>query len=113
MFAQSYSEYPTVLPPDFAISLILVVNIIAVAAAFFTSIKVSRFKWLPHVITFVWLACSPVLAGILALPYVPPDESPGPGDGFVLLPVVGEVAACLFGYVLVGVVLAFRSGRGR
>lgn len=107
MFTQSDPAYPTNMPPEFAVALIFVVNIIALGAAFLASINMPRLKWLPHVITFVWLACSPILAAFLALPDISPDESPGSGDGLVLLPVIGEVAVCLLGYVLVGVAHAF------
>ncbi|MER9423018.1 hypothetical protein NKI88_11240 [Mesorhizobium sp. M0317] len=107
MFTQSDPEYPTILAPEFAFWLIFVVNIIVIGAAFLASKNIFRLKWLPHVITFVWLACSPILLGFLALPEMSPGESPGPGDGFILLPVVGEVAVCLLGYVLVGVAHAF------
>ena len=113
MFTQSHSAYPTILPPEFAVSLVFIVNIIALGAAFLTSINMSRLKWLPHVVTLVWLACSPILVAFLALPNLSPDESPGPGDGFVLLPVIGEVAAFLMGYVLVGVAHAISSSRGQ
>ncbi|PDT31154.1 hypothetical protein CO660_03725 [Rhizobium sp. L9] len=107
MFTQSDPAYPTILPPEFAVALIFVVNLIALCAAFLASINMPRLKWLPHVIIFVWLACSPILAAFLASPDMRPDESTGPGAGFVLLPVLGEVAACLLGYVLVGVAHAF------
>lgn len=109
MFTQSDPGYPTILPPEFAVSLIFVVNIIALGAAFLASMNMSRLKWLPHVITIAWLVCSPILVAFLALPVMSPGESPGPGDGFILLPVVGEVAACLLGYVLVSAARAFRS----
>ena len=103
MFTQSDSAYPTILPPELAVSLMFVVNIVALGAAFLVSIDMSRLKWLPHVIAFVWLACSPILVAFLALSDMSADESPGPGDGFVLLPIIGEVATFLLGYVLVGV----------
>ncbi len=35
-----------------------------------------------------------------------PDESPGPGDGFILFPVLGEAALFLMGYALVVAALA-------
>jgi hypothetical protein len=77
MFTQSNPAYPTILPPEFAVSLIFVVNIIALGVAFLAAMTMSRLKWLPHVITFVWLACSPILVAFLALPDMSPDESPG------------------------------------
>lgn len=107
MFTESDPQYPTILPPGFAVWLVFVVNIFAFGAAFLASRNMPRLKWLPHVIAFVWLAYSPSLAAILALPTIPADESPGPGDGFILLPVIGEVAVCLLGYVSVSAALTF------
>jgi len=109
MFTQSDQEYATILAPEFALWLIFVINIILIGAAFLASKNMSRLKWLPHVITFVWLAYSPILLAFLALPDIPPDESPGPSDGLILLPVFAEVAACVLGYIFAGVARLLRS----
>ena len=106
MSIQFGPDYPTILPPDFAVELIFIVNIIVLAAAIFVSRNMRRLKWLPHFIAVVWLPFSPFLTAILALPVMPPDESPGPGDGFILFPVLGEAALFLMGYALVVTVLA-------
>ena len=99
--------YPTLMQPYRAMGLILLVNLASVATAFAISRRMTRLKWLPHVLVLAWLPCSLILVRFLALPNLAPDESAGPGDGLIILPVFGEIGAILFGYAAFAAISVF------
>ena len=74
--------YPTLLPPEIVIPLSLALNIGAPVCALMLR------RWWPHVVVCFWEIISFPVAAILAMPKIPSDEAPGPGDGLVLVPVV-------------------------
>lgn len=93
-------HYPTLLPPLIALPLILVLNILVPIAAFRRARSVKRRKWLPHTLAFFWVLASVYTFYLVGMPKLTPDEEPGPGDGFLLLPILLETAVISVGYFL-------------
>lgn len=93
-------HYPTILPTVIALWLVLALNLLIPVAAYFIARRFQRHKWLPHTLAFLWVLTSIFTFGALGMPTLAPDEAPGPGDGFVMLPVAAEAAVVLVGYLL-------------
>lgn len=93
--------YPTILPPGIALALVLALNILIPILAIFVARRMTRLRWLPHAFAFLWVLFSAFTLATLALPAMAPGEEPGPGDGFLLLPVLAETPIVLFVYALI------------
>ncbi|MGZ9720286.1 hypothetical protein [Rhizobium miluonense] len=106
-------DYPTLLPPLIALPLILVLNILVPIAAFRRARAAERRKWLPHTLAFFWVLVSVYTFYLVGMPKLAADEEPGPGDGFLLLPVLLETAVITIGYLfaLVWLLLSRLVGR--
>ncbi|NTF86969.1 hypothetical protein G6L46_07465 [Agrobacterium rhizogenes] len=91
-------HYPTILPPLIALPLFLVLNVLVPVSAYFISRASERHKWLPHSIAFLWVLTSVFTFYLVGMPKLAPDEEPGPGDGFLLLPLLLEAAVVLIAY---------------
>ncbi|MBX4957280.1 hypothetical protein [Rhizobium lentis] len=100
-------HYPTILPPGIALALVFVLNILAPLLAIFVARRMKRRRWMSHAVAFLWVLLSTFVLGELALPTTAPDEASGPGDGFLLLPIVAETPIVLLVYVLVLLFLRF------
>ena len=93
-------NYPTILPPLIALPLFLVLNILVPVSAYFIGRSFKRYKWVPHALAFLWVLASVFMFDLVGLPQLAPDEEGGPGEGFVLLPLVLETAVVLAIYFL-------------
>ncbi|MDC9809250.1 hypothetical protein [Rhizobium binxianense] len=102
-------HYPTILPEFIALSLVFVLNVLIPASAIFIARRLKRRRWLPHTIAFLWVFFSPLTLAILATPTMAPDEVGGPGDGFIILPILGETPIVLVIYAIV--LLGLRAKR--
>lgn len=69
--------------------------------AYLTSRRLDRYRWPPHVVACGWQIAS--LYAPLLLATIPPDEAPGSGDGFVLVPTFLSAAIVLLVYCFIGV----------
>jgi hypothetical protein len=101
--------YPTILPPGIALALVFALNILVPALAIFVARKMKRREWLPHAVAFLWVLFSTFILYALALPTLAPDEAAGPGDGFLLLPIVAQTPIVLLVYALVLLSLRLRG----
>jgi hypothetical protein len=102
-------NYPTVLPPFIGLALIFVLNILIPISAIVVARMLKRQTWLPHTFAFLWVLFSTLTLAMLVTPAMAPDEEAGPGDGLILLPVMGETLIVLFIYSII--VLYLRSSR--
>jgi uncharacterized membrane-anchored protein YitT (DUF2179 family) len=76
--------------PEIAFWLIFVANIVLPLVAIYLGKAFTRYALMFHISTLIWVLSSIFVLAFLALPTMPPDEEPGPGDGLVLLPVLYE-----------------------
>lgn len=102
-------HFPTILPPDFGMFLGVALNIVVAPLAMFTARKLQRFRWLPHIVACVWLVFSPLLFAFLLLPRMQADEVPGPGYGFIVLPVLLSSGCLVLCYGIVACWLGMRA----
>lgn len=93
-------HYPTILPVGIAVPLVLALNILIPILAIFVARRMTRLRWLPHAFAFLWVLFSAFTLATLALPAMAPGEELGPGNGFLLLPVLGETPIVLIVYAL-------------
>ena len=98
----------SILPPMVAIGLGLILNIGAPIVAAWGAVKFARLALLFHGAAFLFVLTSPLTAMILGLPFLQPDEEPGPGDGFAFLPLAMEAAAISLIYCAAGAFLLLR-----
>jgi hypothetical protein len=92
--------YPTILPPGLGVLLSLALNFGVPVVAWGLSRNLKRLRWWPHAVACFWEIISLFVFAILLLPAIPPDEPPGPGDGFLLIPTVFSAAVVLLGYCI-------------
>lgn len=92
--------YPTLLPPLVALPLILILNVLVPIAAFRRARAAERRKWLLHALAFLWVLVSVYTFYLVGMPKLAPDEEPGPGDGFLVLPILLETAVISVLYFL-------------
>ncbi|MDR9803314.1 hypothetical protein [Rhizobium hidalgonense] len=102
-------DYPTILPEFFAISLAFVLNILIPVLAIVIARMLTRHRWLPHTTAFLWVFFSPITLAILATPTMAPGEEAGPGDGFIVFPILAEIPVVLVVYAIA--LLYFRLAR--
>lgn len=99
----------SVLPSDVAVVLGLVCNIFAPLAAFWAAGKLPRLRLLFHGTAFFAILISPLMAMVLSLPALLPDEEEIPGARFAFLPLIVEAAIILLLYCLAGAMLLSKS----
>ncbi|OWV77662.1 hypothetical protein ATY77_29710 [Rhizobium sp. R634] len=102
-------HYPTILPPGIALALVFALNILIPILAIVVARRMRRRRWLLHAVAFLWVLLSAFTLSALAMPAMAPDEEAGPGEGFILLPVLGETPIVLFVYALILAFLRWRS----
>ncbi|EJC66999.1 hypothetical protein HFO15_05790 [Rhizobium laguerreae] len=102
-------HYPTILPEFIALSLVFVLNILIPVSAIFAARRLKRRRWLPHTIAFLWVFFSPLTLAVLTTPTMAADEVAGPGDGFIVLPILWETPTVLVVYAIV--LLGLRAKR--
>jgi drug/metabolite transporter (DMT)-like permease len=93
--------YPTILPSGLGVILSLAMNFGAPAVAWLISRKLGKHRWWPHAAACFWQIISVFVFVILLLPAYPPGESPGPGEGFLLVPTALSAVVVLLGYCIV------------
>ncbi|MEF0938945.1 hypothetical protein [Rhizobium sp. BR 362] len=93
-------HYPTILPALIALPLFLVLNVVVPISAYFIARSFGRHKWLPHTLAFFWVLTSVFTFDLVGMPTLAADEEPGPGDGFLLLPILLESAIVSVAYFL-------------
>lgn len=99
----------SILPTEIAVSLGLICNIGAPLLAFWIAGKLPQFRLWIHGAAFVAVLASPLMAMILGLPDLLPDEEEEPGARFVFLPLIVETAIIVLLYCLAGAMLLSRS----
>ncbi len=99
----------SVLPTDTAVLLGLIFNIIAPLAAFWAAGKFRRWRLVFHGIAFTVVLSSPLMAMVISLPRLLPDEEEIPGARFVFLPLIVEAIIILLLYCLAGGMLLSKS----
>jgi len=90
----------SILPVAFAAVLGLICNIAAPLAAFWAAGKLPRGRLWFHSIAFLVVLLSPLIAMVLSLPDLFPDEEEPPGTRFAFLPLIVEAAIILLLYCL-------------
>lgn len=99
----------SVLPADVAVVLGLIGNIAAPLVGFWAAGKFPRWRLWFHGTAFFAILISPLVAMVLSLPDLIPDEDEIPGTRFVFLPLIVEAAIILFLYCLAGAMLLSKS----
>jgi hypothetical protein len=94
--------YSTIIFPGLGVQLSLALNFGAPVVAWLVSRKLKRHGWWPHAVACFWEIGSLFVFAVLLLPAIPPDESPGPADGFVLIPTALSAAVVLLCYCIAG-----------
>ena len=85
----------SILSTDVAVVLGLICNIIAPLAAFWATGKFRRMRLVFHGVACLVILLSPLIAMILGLPDLLPEEEESPGARFVFLPLIFEAAVIL------------------
>lgn len=99
----------SILPTEIAALLGLVCNIGAPLLAFWAAGKLPRRRLWFHAAAFVTILVSPLVAMILGLPDLFPEEEDGPGARFAFLPLIMETAIIVLLYCLAGAMLLSQS----
>ena len=102
------NSYPTLMEPEKGSLFVMALNVLILGLAFFAAAKFGKFSWLFHVLAFLSILASPILLAFLVLPEIPPEEAPGPGDGFILMPLLGEVVLLGALYLVYFIVKSFQ-----
>ncbi|MBB2793948.1 UNVERIFIED_ORG: hypothetical protein GGD58_002812 [Rhizobium pisi] len=93
-------HYPTILPEFLALSIVFVSNVLIPVSAIVITRMLRRHRWAPHASAFLWVFFSPITLALLATPTMAPGEEAGPGDGIILIPVLGEIPIVLVVYTI-------------
>ncbi|OJY66379.1 MULTISPECIES: hypothetical protein [unclassified Rhizobium] len=99
----------SILPTEIAVSLGLICNIGAPLVAFWVAGKLPRFRLWIHGAAFVTILASPLMAMILGLPDLLPEEEESPGARFAFLPLIVETAIIVLLYCLAGAMFLSQS----
>jgi len=99
----------SILPVALAAVLGLMCNIVAPLTAFWAAGKLPRWRLWFHLIAFLVVLFSPLIAMILSLPDLFPDEEEPPGTRFAFLPLIVEATIILLLYCLAGGMLLSKS----
>ncbi len=92
--------YPTIVPPLIALPIFFVVNIVVPLWAHFAGRSSKRYRWVLHILAFLWVLASGFMFDLVGSPHLASDEEEGPGDGFLFLPLALETVAVLVVYLL-------------
>ncbi|MGG6896776.1 MULTISPECIES: hypothetical protein [Rhizobium] len=101
----------SILPAAVAAVLGLISNVIALFAAFWAAGKFPRWHLAFHAIAVFIVSISPLIAMILGLPELFPDEEEPPGTRFAFLPLIVEAAIILLLYALAAMMFLSKSGQ--
>jgi hypothetical protein len=85
-------DYGVVLDPVIGLFGFIALDVAVPFGAMLYSSKLGTWKWPAHVGAFLFVLASPILYFILTTPTLPPDEAPGPGDGILVMPLLGVAA---------------------
>ncbi|MBB6487186.1 hypothetical protein GGD46_004487 [Rhizobium lusitanum] len=92
----------SILPVALAAILGVICNIAAPLAAFWGAGKLPRWQLWFHSVAFLVVLLSPLIAMVLSLPDLFPDEEEPVGTRFAFLPLIVEAAIILLLYCLAG-----------
>lgn len=99
----------SILPTEVAVSLGLICNIGVPLLAFWAGGKLPRLRLWFHGVAFVAILASPLIAMMLGLPELLPEEEESPGARFAFLPLIVETAIILLLYCLAAAMLLSKS----
>jgi len=99
----------SILPTEIAVLLGLLCNIGTPLLAFWVAGKLPRFRLWIHGAAFVAILASPLMAMILGLPDLLPEEEEESGARFAFLPLIVETTIIVLLYCLAGAMLLSQS----
>ncbi|KAA0698536.1 hypothetical protein DTW90_12070 [Neorhizobium sp. P12A] len=91
--------YPTVLPPGLALVIVFASNLVIPCIALFISRRMKSLTWLPHFIAFLWVLCSVVIFSVVGMPTMHDEETGGPADGLIGVPILLEAFFAVLVYL--------------
>lgn len=99
----------SILPTEIAVSLGLICNIGAPLLAFWAAARLPRLRLWFHGVAFVVILASPLVAMMLGLPELLPEEEESAEARFAFLPLVVETTIIALLYCLAGAMFLSRS----
>ena len=104
------NNYPVIFDYPFtALAVLGLVDILLPLLVFYFASRIGNFVWPLHGLAILFLVVSPFILFYLVTPETAPDEAPGPGDGFIALPLFGILLLELPIYFIALVIVAWRK----